>query len=131
MSGIRANLNLDTADVASDRLVLAAGRQRYDPTGFCKQRPLRKNIFYTEPYITCKHCNTLSFLDVQQIRLVDAFYAYGHVDSSNDPTFPSSLPTDLFTKTDYALPPCRNCKKIDGFHIGAHDFTDDIEEVKK
>ena len=68
---------------------------------------------------------------MKQIRLVDAFYAMGQVESSNDPTFPSSLPTDLFSKTEYALPPCRICKKIDGFVMGAHDFTDDIEEVKK
>ena len=130
MSVRRANIDIEGVDEASSRLLQAAAKHKYDTWGFRRQRPLRKSIFYTEPYITCKHCNTLSFLDVQQVRLVDAFYAMGHVESTLDPRFPQSLPTDLFSKQEFALPPCRICKQIDGFVAGAHDFTNDIEEVK-
>ncbi len=119
-------------DIEENRkLLLAARVNLYDASGFRDRKPLRKSIFYTEPYLTCKYCNHLLFLDVKQVRLLDALFAYGQVESSSSPAFQESLPGDLIPKAQFSLPPCKVCRQIDGYVAGAHDFTDDIIENKQ
>lgn len=113
------------------KLLLAARVNLYDTAGFRARKPLRKSIFYTEPYLTCKHCNHMLFLDVKQVRLLDALYAYGQIESSSSPAFQDSLPEELIPRGQFSLPPCKVCKQIDGYVAGAHDFAEDIVENKQ
>jgi hypothetical protein len=119
-------------DLEENRQLLLASRVNlYDTMGFKSKKPLRKAIFYTEPYLTCRCCNDLLFLDVKQIRLLDALYAYGHVESASSSFFQGSLPDGIINKSEFSLPPCKHCKAIDSYVAGAHDFSDDIEDDKR
>ena len=56
---------LDTTDRSS---VLCAEIGGFDKSGFAEGDPLRKAIYYTNPYMTCRWCNLLSYVDVKSIR---------------------------------------------------------------
>jgi hypothetical protein len=40
----------------------------FDEIGYLKGRPLQESIYYTDPYLTCIHCNSLSFVDGQALK---------------------------------------------------------------
>jgi hypothetical protein len=85
-----------------------------------KRRMSRKG-FYSEPYLTCFFCNHLTFLDTFQFEYLQTIKAKSKVISGD------FIPRKLQNK----LPPCENCGRVDGFIVGAHDFTKDIEELKR
>eukprot|EP00596_Hydrurales_sp_CCMP1899_P000583 CAMPEP_0119048698 /NCGR_PEP_ID=MMETSP1177-20130426/60525_1 /TAXON_ID=2985 /ORGANISM="Ochromonas sp, Strain CCMP1899" /LENGTH=527 /DNA_ID=CAMNT_0007024965 /DNA_START=84 /DNA_END=1664 /DNA_ORIENTATION=+ len=61
-------LTADRADTTDRSVVLNAVRGNFDELGYLRGRPLRKSIYYTDPYLTCSHCNSLSFVDGQALR---------------------------------------------------------------
>ena len=98
---------------------------RFDPAGYRVNRPLRKGIFYTEPYLTCRHCNIISFIDVTKARYFDVLKNIQEFSEAAASLLP------VLTKGTDKLPPCRKCLRVDGYVHGAYDFTDDIEETKR
>ena len=70
-------------DTTDRSLVQRAKKERFDPHGFRQtlhrdgeelqgKDALRKDIFYRDPYITCRYCNHLAFVDVVTIRRMQA-----------------------------------------------------------
>jgi hypothetical protein len=114
----------DPEDV-TPTVLKSAKTVRFDPLGFGVQRPLKKHIFYSEPYLTCRHCNTVSFIDIYKTRYLDALKT---VEEYSDAA--ASLPPILKQAND-SLPPCRKCRRVDGYVHGSYDFTGDIEETKR
>jgi hypothetical protein len=148
MKKIRLNPNyqqvIDVKDIdESQSLVKAAKSSKFDSTGYRQDEPLKKRIFYTQPYLTCQNCNTIFFITTDKIKYLDALNNAKHrlslpiIDtfahyiekpsvsssslkgSNNEQEFPLVL-----VESDEKLPPCRNCHKVDGLVHGAHDFTD-------
>ena len=89
---------------------------RFDPYGYRTQQPLVKEVFYTDPYITCANCNFLNFVDVVMIR---------HMIASSE--IQSIVLDGLHLKPE-VLPPCRVCRRADSFMIGSHDFSVEIAD---
>ena len=55
----------DTSDRTSVNVAKECG---FDKDGFEKGDPLRKAIYYTNPYMTCRWCNLITYIDVSTIR---------------------------------------------------------------
>ena len=83
----------------------------------CTGQGLQRDLFYTDPYITCSNCNLISFVDVTLIRRMIALSA--HDVSSMRQTQHWNLPSET-------LPPCTNCTRMDCFVIGSQDFSEEI-----
>ena len=45
---------------------------KFDPSGYRTKDPLRKQVFHTNPYITCSNCNLVNFVDVVVLRTMIA-----------------------------------------------------------
>jgi hypothetical protein len=76
--------------------------------------------FYSDPYLTCFFCNHIIFLDIHQFRFLQTIRSHG------------VITTDFIPKSlQNHLPPCEKCNKLDGFVFGAHDFSTDIEQLKR
>ena len=88
----------------TDRSILKNSiRHGYDKYGQRYKQPLLKDIFYTDPYITCSNCNYLNFVDVVTIRRM---LALEHM-----------IEIELKLKPEI-LPPCIICDRADCFMIG-------------
>lgn len=59
----------DTSDRTSVNVAKKCG---FDKDGFEKGDPLRKAIYYTNPYMTCRWCNLITYIDVATIRYMIA-----------------------------------------------------------
>ena len=95
----------DTTNRAS---VVQAQLNGFDPDGFRTDNPMRKIIFYMDPYVTCSWCNFVSFVDVMTVRRTLAM---------PKETRELGLPVE-------SLPPCRRCGRADHLQVGSHDFTE-------
>lgn len=104
---------IDTTDRST---VTSAMSSRFDPYGYRTQQPLVKEVFYTDPYITCANCNFLNFVDVVMIR---------HMIASSEI---QSIVLDGLKLKPEVLPPCRVCRRADNFMIGSHDFSVEIAD---
>ena len=103
-------------DTTNRSLVYSAQDQRFDPKGFSYNLPLRKDIFYTDPYVTCSNCNLLNFVDVVTIRRMLNMSAV--------------VSTELKLAPE-VLPPCSSCGSADCFVIGSHDFSEEVERRRR
>ncbi len=114
-------------DNSAMQLQFVASQFRFDPQGFEKEKPLRKHPFYSHPYLTCKYCNTLYFLDVSAIRYVEAQIKqkYREEELYSITTKPAVIPPNDILK------PCDKCKRVDGFLAGALDATKDIAQHQR
>lgn len=101
-----------TIDTTDRSLVSYSQTQRFDPTGFRFDRPLQKDIFHTDPYITCSNCNYLNFVDVVTIRRMLSL--------------PAAVSEELRLAPEI-LPPCAVCQHSDCFVVGSHDFTEQVQ----
>lgn len=120
---ILLNDKMDNPLSEHHRLISAIERYRFDPAGFSCGLPLKKRIFYSEPYMTCSHCNTIYFLDITQLKFLSLLNGE---ELSIIP--PEGLQDELIKKDNKEkLPPCRNCNRVDGYISGAHDLEKDIE----
>ena len=94
---------------------LALITYRFDPDGFKEGNPLTRPIFYLTPYITCRGCNMVNYVDISAVRLS------------------MTNPGDKISNE--SLPPCRTCGRVDLFEVGHHDFAEEIkrreEEMRK
>jgi hypothetical protein len=54
------NLRIDTTDISAVQVAHTYG---FDAEGVRRGRPLQRDVFYTEPYITCMNCNNVTFVD--------------------------------------------------------------------
>lgn len=97
-------------DTSNRATVLQAQLNRFDPDGFKRGQPLRKTLFYLDPFVTCSWCNFVSFIDVMTVRRTLAM-----PEESRE----MGLPME-------SLPPCRRCGKADHFEVGSHDFSEMI-----
>jgi hypothetical protein len=104
---------IDTTDRS---LVVYSKTARFDPSGFRFDRPLAKDIFHADPYITCANCNYLSFVDVVTIRRMLSL--------------PAAVSAELRLAPEI-LPPCVRCNCADSFVVGSHDFAAEVEERKR
>lgn len=116
-------------------LVKNAQTNSFDTTGYRNNFPLRKRIFYTQPYLTCQYCNTIYFISNDKARYLETIKnanhnlelpdipAYQHY--KKKPKKHEEFP-HILIESEENLPPCRNCHKVDGLVHGAHDFTDYI-----
>lgn len=101
----------------TDRSLYSASRtQRFDPSGYKFDRPLQKDMFHTDPYITCSNCNFLNFVDVVTIRRMLSL--------------PAAVSAELRLAPEI-LPPCSVCQSADCFVIGSHDFSEEVKERKR
>lgn len=101
----------------TDRSMLQLSRTvKFDPTGFKFDRPLQKDIFHTDPYITCSNCNFLSFIDVVTVRRMLSL--------------PAAVSAELRLAPEI-LPPCVVCHSADCFVVGSHDFSAEVEERQR
>jgi hypothetical protein len=100
-------------DTTDRSLVHLAKNKGFDPTGIRDSDPLKKPIFYIDPFITCSNCNLMQFVDVVTIRRMLAL--------------PANVAREL-KSADESLPPCLRCLRVDCFVIGSHDFSVQIAE---
>jgi hypothetical protein len=101
----------------TDRSIITLSKTvRFDPSGFRFDRPLQKDIFHADPYITCSNCNFLSFVDVVTIRRMLSL--------------PAAVSAELRLAPEI-LPPCTMCQCADCFVIGSHDFAEEVAERKR
>jgi len=103
-------------DTSNRSTVVGAQRNAFDPDGFRSGRPLKKTIFYLDPFVTCAWCNMVTFVDVMAIRRSLAM---------GDEVRKS---LDLALET---LPPCRKCGKAEFLEVGSHDFSELIANRDK
>lgn len=101
-------------DTTNRLLVMNAQKDGFDSDGFKKGKPLQKDLFYMNPYITCSWCNTMNYVDVLAVRRML--------------TLPESIKSQIQGES---LPPCEGCGRADGFEVGANDFMDLIEQRKR
>ena len=101
----------------ADLLPLAVRMARahhFDPDGFKAGKPLQRPLFYMTPYITCRWCNMVHYVDVKEVRRGRAM---------------------ALEKSEEALTPCKGCGRADQFEIGHHDYSEEIrkreEEVRR
>lgn len=100
----------DTTDRST---VLWAQHDQFDREGFARGRPLHRDIYYTNPYITCHWCNALNFVDVIAVRRM------------------ISLPAGLRDSVEAEpMPLCQCCRKANFFEIGPKIFPNVVEERK-
>ena len=92
--------------------------------------PLRKSTFYTDPYMTCRWCNLITYIDVITVRYMIA----AGIDPSGMNLKDDSTLTTLSTEEQErllhqleGLPACRQCGRSDKFVIGPQDFRKEIE----
>lgn len=104
---------IDTTDRS---LYISSETQRFDPSGYRFDKPLQKDIFHTDPYITCSNCNFLNFVDVVTIRRMLSL--------------PAAVSAELRLAPEI-LPPCSVCHSADCFVIGSHDFSEAVNERKR
>lgn len=104
---------IDTTDRS---LVTNSIKHGYDKYGTRHKKALLKEIFYTDPYITCSNCNYLNFIDVITIRRMLALE--------------NVIQIELKLKPEI-LPPCIICDRADCFMIGSHDFSKEVAERKR
>ena len=62
-----------------------------------------KKSFYLDPYITCRWCNLMSFVDITSVRCLLVL--------------PKNI-SELVNVPNESLPPCRRCLRADMFYIG-------------
>ena len=104
---------IDTTDRS---LVSFSSTARFDPAGYKFDRPLQKDIFHADPYITCENCNYLSFIDVVTVRRMLSL--------------PAAVSAELRLAPE-VLPPCIMCKCADKFVVGSHDFAEQVKERRR
>eukprot|EP01041_Mallomonas_annulata_P002776 gene2776-5465_t len=91
-----------------------AKKDSFDSEGFSSGKPLRRDIFYRDPYITCRNCNAVNFVDSMAVRRY------------------MQLPKSLIDKLPKeALPKCTGCRRTDCYEIGAEDYSEDIAERRR
>ena len=105
--------NIDTTDRS---MLQSSQTQRFDPSGYRFDQPLRKDIFHTDPYITCSNCNFLNFVDVVTIRRMLSL--------------PAAVSAELRLAPEI-LPPCAVCNSADCFVVGSHDFSIEVKERQR
>ncbi|RYH31445.1 hypothetical protein EON65_02565 [archaeon] len=89
------------------------------------QRPKLEKLrrgFYNEPYLTCTYCNQIVFLDVNQFHYLISLKLQKKLNKKTE-LVPRRLQNQLL--------PCEQCRQVDGFVFGAHDFAKEIEEAKR
>lgn len=94
-------------DTSNRATVLQAQLNGFDPDGFRSGKPLRRTLFYLDPFVTCSWCNFVAFIDVMTVRRTLAL---------PEETKELGLPME-------SLPPCRRCGKANYFEVGSHDFS--------
>ena len=99
-------------DTTNREVKLMAEKYNFDPDGFRKGDPLRKDLFYMSPYVTCRWCNLVNHVDINAVRRM-IHLNYDKRDKEIRP-FPEKLP------------PCKKCERVDHFIIGIHDFSQQI-----
>lgn len=105
-----------TFDTSNRSTVVGAQKNSFDPDGFRSGKPLKRTIFYLDPFVTCAWCNMVTFVDVMAIRRSLAM----------PDTVSKSLELDLET-----LPPCRKCGRAEFLEVGSHDFSELIANRDK
>ena len=55
-------------DTTDQNIVIKAFANDFDDDGYRSGKPLRKDIFFTNPYLTCGECNHVAFLDSATLR---------------------------------------------------------------
>ena len=103
-------------DTTDRSLYVSSQTLRFDPSGYRFDKPLAKDIFHTDPYITCSNCNFLNFVDVVTIRRMLSL--------------PAAVSAELRLAPEI-LPPCTVCQSADCFVIGSHDFSEEIKERRR
>lgn len=98
--------NIDT----TERMTVNMAREfRFDPDGFENDRPLMRDMFYREPYITCAWCNSIMFVNAAIVRRM--------LIADDDKGI--TVPRETITW-------CTGCKRSDSFVVGAHDFSEQV-----
>ena len=55
-------------DTTDQNIVIKAFSHDFDDDGYRTGKPLRRDIFFTNPYLTCGECNHVAFLDAATLR---------------------------------------------------------------
>eukprot|EP01038_Epipyxis_sp_PR26KG_P007451 gene7451-10157_t len=143
-----------TIDTTNRTIFNKAKMHQFDPEGFRNHQPLQRDIFHTDPYITCSNCNALLFVDVSLIKrmlvipsqlsntlqidelpsaqshLITTNHSIGYQEakaSTSSRKEQSSINIIQRLPTE-SLPPCVQCKEANCFVIGSHDFSEDIKK---
>jgi hypothetical protein len=76
----------------------------FDPDGYLQEDPLRRDIFYISPFLSCRKCNAITCVDASILR--------------------SALRLGRFIdlRTLEALPPCGGCQATGSLSVGAESF---------
>jgi hypothetical protein len=103
-------LNERVYDTTDRSTVTWAKKDHFDTLGFEAGNPLAKDIYYTDPYVTCHWCNAINFVDVIAVRRMIA------------------LPDEEVESEP--IPVCQCCKKTNFFEVGPKIFPDVVSERK-
>lgn len=114
--GVGQYLPEPQVDETDRSVVLHAKEYQFDSDGYKNNKPLQKDIYHIDPYITCSWCNEITFVDVVTIQRMLAL--------------PQRISSELGLAAE-SLPPCLGCKRVDCFHVGPHDFSALIANRKK
>jgi hypothetical protein len=133
---------VDTTDL---NVVIHAFQHNFDHDGYSKGRPLRKDIFFTNPYLTCGECNHVAFLDAATLRNGLLFRQASLVPTKTDLILKSAAtvtedeleraeidgkniaPVKVISEN---FPVCQACGRSDEFRIGLHDLSAEIADRK-
>jgi hypothetical protein len=129
-------------EALSSTLMKSAKEGNFDPYGYRTQNPLRKRIFYNQPYLTCQYCNTIYFVSTDKTRYLESLQhgshnvslpeipSYSHYKSKGKKNYKDQQFPEILIESEEKLPPCRNCHKVDGLVHGAHDFSDFMRNLQ-
>jgi hypothetical protein len=127
----------DTTDRSA---VSVAEKYGFDREGQKNGMALQREAFYTNPFLTCRWCNLVTFVDVRTVRWmvaasVDLSGLKGHGGSRAGSAVAKdgkivkargAESIDLLRHLE-GLPACRRCSRADMFVIGPQDFREEIE----
>ena len=133
-------------DTTDQSVVIKAFEHDFDYEGFKTGKPLRRDIFFINPYLTCGECNHVAFLDSQTLRNGILFRQASLVPTKVDLILRSAAtvtedeqeraeidgkkiaPVKVVSEN---FPACQVCGRTDEFRIGLHDLADEIAERKR
>ena len=98
------------------------------PLVFVVDAGLRKDTFYTSPYLTCEECNGLVYVDASALRNRIDLKQFEEDWETGERNEGIVLPPE-------PLPPCPGCGRTNTFRIGAEDLTlllaSNLEELER
>ena len=133
-------------DTTDQDVVIKAFQHDFDYEGYKTGKPLRRDIFFINPYLTCGECNHVAFLDSQTLRNGILFRQASLVPTKVDLILRSAatVTDDEYERAEIDgkkiapvkvvsenFPACRVCGRTDEFRIGLHDLADEIAERKR